>query len=183
VTALLNWAKISPAIGEQTVRIPRRNDSAALKAKVTLEAVRGEQPLAELATKFDVHADRAVEGLLLKGAEAVFDSGKPPLDKAADLNRLHAKIGQLTFIEVLKTHETAISMDGKGCSLDNVLIELFWRKIKYQEAYLKAYESARPRANIRRFIDFYNSIRGHTSLQGQSPDSIYFNNTGAALAA
>jgi len=39
------------------------------------------------------------------------------------------------------------------------------------------------RANIRRFIDFYNSLRGHSSLQGQPPDSIYFNNTGAAIAA
>ena len=88
------------------------------------------------------------------------------------------------FIEVLKTHEIAISMDGKGCWRDNVLIERFWRTIKYQEVYLKAYESASDaRTNIRRFIDFYNSVRGHSSLQGQPPDSIYFNNTGAAVAA
>ena len=67
---------------------------------------------------------------------------------------------------------------------DNVLIERFWRTIKYQEVYLKAYESASDaRTNIRRFIDFYNSVRGHSSLQGQTPDSIYFNNTGAAIAA
>jgi len=51
VTALLNWAKISPVRGEQTVRRPRRNHSAAFKAKVALDAIRGEQPLAELATK------------------------------------------------------------------------------------------------------------------------------------
>jgi putative transposase len=75
-------------------------------------------------------------------------------------------------------------MDGKGCWRDNVLIERFWRTIKYQEVYLKAYESASDaRTNIRRFIDFYNSVRGHSSLQGQTPDSIYFNNTGAAIAA
>jgi transposase-like protein len=96
---LLNWAKISPVRGEQTVRRPRRNHSAAFKAKVALEAIRGEQPLAELATKFDVHATQIAQwkAELLKGAEAVFDSGKPPPDKAADLNRLHAKIGQLTL--------------------------------------------------------------------------------------
>jgi putative transposase len=67
------------------------------------------------------------------------------------------------FIEVLKTNEIAISMDGKGYWRDNVLIERFWRTIKYQEVYLKAYESASDaRANIRRFIDVYNSIRGHS---------------------
>ncbi len=85
---------------------------------------------------------------------------------------------------MLKTHEIAISMDGKGCWRDNVLIERFWITIKYQEGYLKAYESASDaRANIQRFIDFYNSFRGRSSWQGQTPDSIYFNNTAAAIAA
>jgi transposase len=99
VTALLNWVKISRVRGEQTVRRPRRNHSAAFKAKVALEAIRGEQPLAELATKFDVHATQIAQwkAELLKGAEAVFDSVKSPPDKASDLNRLHAKIGQLTL--------------------------------------------------------------------------------------
>ncbi len=81
------------------MRRPRRNHSAAFKAKFALEAIRGEQPLAELATKFDVHSTQIAQwnAELLKGAEAVFDSGKPPPDKAADLNRLRAKIGQLTL--------------------------------------------------------------------------------------
>jgi transposase len=55
MTALLNRAKVSPVRGE-TVRGLRRNDSTAFKAKVALEAIRGEQPLAELARKFDVDA-------------------------------------------------------------------------------------------------------------------------------
>ncbi len=81
------------------MRRPRRNHSAAFKAKVALEAIRGEQPLAKLATKFDVHATQIAQWIteLLKGAEAVFDSGKPPPDTAADLNRLHAEIGQVTL--------------------------------------------------------------------------------------
>ncbi len=81
------------------MRRPRRNHPSVFKAKVLLEAIRGEQPLTELATKFDVHATQIAQwkSELLKGAEAVFDSGKPPPDKAADLNRLHAKIGQLTL--------------------------------------------------------------------------------------
>jgi transposase len=62
-------------------------------------AIRGDKPLAELATKFDVHATQSAQWKveLLKGAEAVFDSGKQPPDVAADLNRLHAKIGKLTL--------------------------------------------------------------------------------------
>ena len=73
---------------------------------------------------------------------------------------------------------------GSRALRDNVLIERFWKTIKYQEVYLKAYESTSDaRANIRRFIDFYNTVRGHSSLQGQPPDSVYFNNTGAAIAA
>ena len=73
---------------------------------------------------------------------------------------------------------------GSRALRDNVLIERFWKTIKYQEVYLKAYESTSDaRANIRRFIDFYNAVRGHSSLQGQPPDSVCFNNTGAAIAA
>jgi transposase len=66
-----------------------------LKAKVALEAIRGGQPLAELATKFDVYATQIAQwkAELLKGAEAVFHSGKPPPDKAADPNRLHPRLG------------------------------------------------------------------------------------------
>ena len=115
MTALLNWAKISPVRREKTVRRPRRNHSAALKAKVALEAIRGKQPLAEPATKFDVHATQIAQwkAELLKGAEAVFDCGKPPPDKAADLNRLPAKIGQLTlendFLETALTQAGLLS--------------------------------------------------------------------------
>jgi transposase len=70
VTALLNWAKISPVRGEQTARSSCRNHSAAFKAKAALEAVRGEQPLAKLVTKLDIHARKIAQwkAELLKGA-------------------------------------------------------------------------------------------------------------------
>jgi putative transposase len=123
-----------------------------------------------------MHADFCIEAL----QEAITRYGKPEIVNTDQ----GSQFTSMEFIEVLKTHEIAISMDGKGCWRDNVLIERFWRTIKYQEVYLKAYESTSDaRTNIRRFIDFYNSVRGHRSLQGQPPDSIYFNNTGAAIAA
>ena len=76
-----------------------KTPSQPLRSLHALDAIRGEQPLAELATKYDVHATQIAQWKadLLKGAEAVFDSRKPPPDTAADLNRLHAKIGQLTL--------------------------------------------------------------------------------------
>ncbi len=66
---------------------------------MTLEAVKGKQTLAELAQKFDVHATQIAAGKaeLLKGAANVFDDGKPIAEERVDLNRLHAKIGQLTL--------------------------------------------------------------------------------------
>jgi len=123
-----------------------------------------------------MHADFCIEAL----QEAITRYGKPDTVNTDQGSQFTCT----DFIDVLKTHEIAISMDGKGCWRDNVLIERFWKTIKYQEVYLKAYESTSDaRANIRRFIDFYNSFRGHSSLQGQPPDSIYFINNGAAIAA
>jgi len=123
-----------------------------------------------------MHADFCIEAL----QEAITRYGKPEIVNTDQGSQFTCT----DFIDVLKTHEIAISMDGKGCWRDNALIERFWKTIKYQEVYLKAYESTSDaRANIRRFIDFYNAVRGHSSLQGQPPDCIYFNNTGAAIAA
>ncbi len=81
------------------MRRPLRNHSAAFKAKGALVAIRGEQPLAELATKYGVHGMQIAQwkAELLKGAEVVLDSGNPPPDTAVDLHRVHAKIGQLTL--------------------------------------------------------------------------------------
>ena len=66
-------------------------------------------------------------------------------------------------------------MDGKGRWLDNVFIERLWRSLKYEEVYLKAYESVREaRRSIRTWMDFYNSERTHQSLDRKTPDEEYF---------
>lgn len=67
-----------------------------------------------------------------------------------------------------------ISMDAKGRCLDNIFIERFWRSIKYEEVYLKDYESVQDaRTHIARYIEFYNTERPHQSLQYQTPDQVY----------
>ena len=80
------------------------------------------------------------------------------------------------FIKVLAAREIRISMDGKGAWRDNVFVERLWRTIKYEEVYLRAYASvSEARASIGRYLGFYNSRRPHSSLDGKTPDQVYFN--------
>jgi putative transposase len=80
------------------------------------------------------------------------------------------------FVDMLKRNEIAISMDGKGAWRDNVFVERFWRSLKYEEVYLRAYEGTTEAKHfIGRYIAFYNQQRPHSSLGGQTPDTVYFN--------
>ena len=79
------------------------------------------------------------------------------------------------FTGVLIANDIAISMDGKGAWRDNVFVERLWRSIKYEEVYLRAYESVgEARASIGHYLDFYNRRRPHSSLDGTTPDHAYF---------
>ena len=67
-----------------------------------------------------------------------------------------------------------ISMDGKGRYLDNILVERLWRTIKYEEVYLRAYESVREaRVRIDAYMRFYNNERPHQSLGYRTPAQTY----------
>ena len=80
---------------------PRRNHSPAFKARVALDAIKGEKTLAELAEQYDVHPNQITtwRSQLLDGAAGVFggetkpDGGPSPID----VKTLHAKIGELTL--------------------------------------------------------------------------------------
>lgn len=88
------------------------------------------------------------------------------------------------FTKVLLDHKIQISMDGKGAWRDNVFIERLWRSVKYEEVYLKAYDSvAGARASIGKYIDFYNHKRPHSSLDDKTPDEVYFNKIALPEAA
>jgi transposase len=80
-------------------RRPRRNHSAAFKAKVALEAVKGDKAVAEIAHKHDVHPNQVTEWRrqLLDRAVDVFGGASVPAEPAVDLKALHAKIGQLAL--------------------------------------------------------------------------------------
>ena len=79
------------------------------------------------------------------------------------------------FISKLEKHRIAISMDGKGCWRDNVFVERFWKSLKYEEVYLRAYETvSTARESITRYVTFYNQRRPHRALNGATPDTAYF---------
>ena len=78
------------------------------------------------------------------------------------------------FTGVLKQAGVDISMDGKGRWMDNVFVERLWRSVKYEEVYLKAYETvAEARQGIGTYFEFYNSERRHQSLNRQTPGQLY----------
>ena len=90
------------------------------------------------------------------------------------------------FTNILKKESIKISMDGKGRWMDNVMVERFWRSLKYENVYPSLYEN--PKATekgIRNYIDWYNEKRLHTSLSDRTPNELYFsqiNKEGAQAA-
>ena len=85
---------------------------------------------------------------------------------------------------MLREHGIGISMDGKGRWVDNVFVERLWRSLKYEEVYLKAYDSiAQARASIGRYLAFFNAERRHQSLRRKTPDTVYFESADQRMAA
>jgi putative transposase len=88
------------------------------------------------------------------------------------------------FTSLLLENKIAISMDGRGSWRDNVFVERLWRSVKYEEVYLRAYDSVGDaRASLGRYLAFYNAIRPHSSLDARTPDNAYFNPLPHAVAA
>ena len=88
------------------------------------------------------------------------------------------------FTGVLLKAGVAISMDGRGAWRDNVFVERLWRSIKYEEVYLRAYDTVgEARASIGRYLTFYNGQRPHSSLDRKTPDEAYFDKLPQTAAA
>jgi len=79
------------------------------------------------------------------------------------------------FVDLIQGHGIRLSMDGKGRWVDNVFVERLWKSVKYEEVYLHAYDSvAEARQGLQRYFQFYNQRRPHSSLDGQTPNAVYF---------
>jgi transposase-like protein len=93
-----SWPGDNATGGRKSMRKPRRNHSAAFKARVALEAIRGEKTVAEIAAHHEVHATQvtAWKSQLLENAAGIFGGNAPATDDRARIRELHAKIGELT---------------------------------------------------------------------------------------
>ena len=79
------------------------------------------------------------------------------------------------FTQILKDAQIKISMDGKGRWMDNIMIERLWRSLKYECVYLNAFEvGSETRQGIRKWINFYNERRPHSSLDDHTPNEVYW---------
>ncbi len=112
--------------------------------------------------------------------EALAKHGKPEIFNTDQGSQFTG----MAFTSVLIKNGIAISMDGKGAWRDNVFVERLWRSIKYEEVYLRAYDSvSEARTSIGRYLDFYNCRRPHSSLDAATPDQAYFNPLSLRMAA
>jgi len=112
--------------------------------------------------------------------EALAKHGKPEIFNSDQ----GSQFTSADFTSVLLKNGIAISMDGKGSWHDNVFIERLWRSVKWEEVYLRAYDTvSEARTSIGSYLSFYNSGRPHSSLNRQTPDQVYFNRPLLAAAA
>jgi len=123
-----------------------------------------------------MEADFCVEAL----EEALARHGRPEIFNTDQ----GSQFTSAAFTGVLMKNGVAISMDGKGSWRDNVFVERLWRSVKYEEVYLRAYESVGDaRASIGRYLDFYNRRRPHSSLDRRTPEEAYYDPSPIMAAA
>ncbi len=112
--------------------------------------------------------------------EAITQYGRPEIFNTDQ----GGQFTSLEFTNLLKDRGIQISMDGRGCWRDNVVVERFWRSLKYEEVYLHAYETMHDaHQGVARYVTFYNQIRPHRALDGRTPDRVYWVNRPAQPSA
>jgi len=123
-----------------------------------------------------MEADFCIEAL----QEALANHGRPEIFNTNQ----GSQFTSTDFTGVLLDNAIAISMDGKGAWRDNVFVERLWRSVKYEEVYLRAYDTVSDARNsISRYFGLYNGRRPHSSLDRQTPDRAYFGQLPQAIAA
>jgi putative transposase len=102
--------------------------------------------------------------------EAIINYGKPDIINSDQGSQFTSEV----HTELLKKYEIQISMDGKGRAIDNIFIERFWRTIKYEDIYLKAYENGISLyKGVEKYMHFYNTKRKHQNLNNLTPKVLY----------
>ena len=114
----------------------------------------------------------ALEQALGKGRPKIFNTDQG------------AQFTSAAFTGLLQEQGIQVSMDGKGRFLDNIFVERLWRSVKYEEVYLKAYQTVlEARAGINAYLEFYNRQRPHQALSYRTPAEVYQNGQEEKAAA
>ena len=111
--------------------------------------------------------------------EALARHGKPEIFNTDQ----GSQFTSVAFTGLLQEQKIAISMDGRGAWRDNVFVERLWRTVKYEEVYLRAYDSVSDaRASLGRYLDFYNARRPHSSLGARTPEQAWLDHLPRRMA-
>lgn len=103
--------------------------------------------------------------------EALEKHGRPEIFNTDQGSQFTSEV----FTKTLKDANIQISMDGKGRWMDNVMIERLWRSLKYECIYLHTFETgSQVRQGLQRWINHYNAHRPHSSLDGKTPNEVYW---------
>ena len=165
-----------------------------------LAAIKEEKTIAELASVYAVHPTQitkwkkqAVESLLdwfsrfvvswrlstTLETEFCVEAAREALTRSAlEISNTDQGV-QFTdqkYIDIWHENKVSISMDHRGRCFDNIFTERLWRTVKYEEVYLKSYETvAEAKQNLAEYFKFYNFERRHQSLNKKTPAEVYFN--------
>lgn len=118
-----------------------------------------------------VLSERMDVWLTLETWRRALDTGRKPTISNSDQG---SQMTANQMIDLLQREDIRISMDHKGRCFDNIFTERLWRSVKYEEVYIKEYDSPREaQASLRAYFDYYNNERLHASLQYATPKEIY----------
>lgn len=108
------------------------------------------------------YANLLKEAIEAYGCPAIFNTGQ------------ESQFTADCFINVLEENNIEISMDGKERALDNIRIERLWRSLKYEDIYLKRYDTMKElKAGVEDYFNSYNTARFHQALDYNIPDKMY----------
>lgn len=110
------------------------------------------------------------QSFCIEALEEALEKGKPEIFNTDQGSQFTSD----RYTSCLEKAKIQISMDGRGRALDNIFIERLWRTVKYEEIYLKEYETVKclQRA-LEYYFEFYNTERLHQSLNYLTPRQVY----------